>query len=50
MKSNIKITLDSENRENNQVIINGIDITKGVTKISVDWSTKSAPKISVDFG
>lgn len=49
MSSDIKITLDSKNRENNQVIVNGVDITQGVTKLSIIWDAEKALEVSVDY-
>lgn len=49
MSSKIKITLDSENRENNKIIINDVDISESVTGIRIDWNVEKPLKLSVDF-
>lgn len=45
----IKITLDSENRENNKIIINDVDMTDCLTRLQFDWSAEGFAKLSTDY-
>lgn len=49
MLAKVKITLDSENRENNKIVINDIDMTNCITRIKMNWSMSGFPKLSIDF-
>ncbi len=49
MKPKIKITLDSENRENNEIIINGVDVTEQTTKVKIDWDANKIAVVTTDF-
>lgn len=47
--SEIKITLDSKNRENNKIIINNIDVTGCLTGLNLSLKGSQPPEFSVDF-
>lgn len=47
--SEIKITLDSKNRENNKIIINNIDVTGCLTSLDLSLKGSQPPELSVDF-
>lgn len=47
--SEIKITLDSKNRENNKIIINNIDVTGCLTGLNLSLKGSQQPELSVDF-
>lgn len=49
MLAKVKITLDSENRENNKIVINDVDMTNCITRIQMNWSMNDLPKFSMDF-
>jgi len=47
--SEIKITLDSKNRENNKILINGTDVTNCLKSLNLDIETGRATEFSVKF-
>lgn len=49
MESSIKITLDSENRENNKIIINGVNMMDCITGIKFEWNAGDTPKYSIEL-
>lgn len=49
MASSIKITLDSENRENNKIIIDDVDMSDSITGIKIEWKDREPLKCSIDF-
>lgn len=49
MSSSIKIILDSENRENNEIIINGINMIDCITSIKFEWKADDIPKYSIEL-
>lgn len=49
MSSSVKIILDSENRENNEIIINGTNMIDCITSIKFEWEADEIPKYSIKF-
>ena len=49
MASSIKITLDSENRENNKIIINGVNMIDCITGISFEWNAGDIPRYTIEL-
>ncbi len=42
-------SLDSENRENNKIIINGVNMIDCITGVQFEWNAGDIPKYSIEF-
>lgn len=49
MLSSVKIIFDSENRENNEIVINGTNMIDFITGIKFEWKADDIPKYSIEF-
>lgn len=47
MVSSIKIVFDSENQENNAIVVNGQNVMNSISKINFEWNANGVPQVSI---